>query len=270
MKVSHSRIETFVKCPYQYKLRYIDELKTYPENDPADPLIIGTALHTGIEKDTKTAISEYYDSFPIITDRHIEESIKLEWVIAKCKEILPAGGEFEVKIEIPDEFLGFIDYLVPVGNNEYDMYDFKYSNNVANYMRSGQLHEYKFYFEKINPDKRIRKMYFLFAPKVQIKMKYKNKTNPRDETLEEFRKRLTEELKDKEAQLHEVTYDSLKVKEFIYNKRALESATVFDKNVSNLCRWCEFQEFCLTGSDLNIDWSQTKFKCDKNYLRSEK
>ena len=57
MQVSHSRVECFKKCAYQYKLRYVHKLKTYFNNDPANPLVIGTALHTGIEKDTDTVKS---------------------------------------------------------------------------------------------------------------------------------------------------------------------------------------------------------------------
>lgn len=288
MQVSHSRIETFKKCPFQYKLKYIEGLKTYFNNDPANPLVIGTALHTGIEKDTETAIKEYYANYPIISDQNIEEAIKLEYVIEKCKKILPEGLH-EVKVECP-EFVGYLDLLVPVkvkpetltldqkdevcaGCYKYDecdkancgalckrvvetewfdLYDFKYSNNVKNYLESGQLHEYKFYFEKINPTKRIRNMYFLFAPKVAIKMKYKNKTNTRDETVEEFRKRLKEELEKKEAQLVKVEYDSEKVIDFLRNAKECRMATKFDKTPSRLCDWCEFQKYCEEGDTLEI------------------
>lgn len=91
MRVSHSRVGTYTTCPYKYKLSYIDELKTYFNGDPANPLIVGTALHTGIEKDAETAIKEYYDKYPIIDDFNVNEAIKLEAVITKCREVLPKG-----------------------------------------------------------------------------------------------------------------------------------------------------------------------------------
>lgn len=285
MQVSHSRIETFKKCPYQYKLHYIDGLETFPTDDPANALLIGTALHTGIEKDTETAIKEYYASYPVITDKHIEEAIKLEAAIKKSRETLPPlnNALFETEINC-HEFKGFIDLLIPVDKEEltpddycdlcnddgcdyensgryrpcmgdcevYDMYDFKYSNNVDNYLKSGQLHEYKYYFERLNPTKRIRRMYFLFAPKVAIRMKYKNKTNPRDETLEEFRRRLTAELQTKEAQIIEVPYDIEKVKDFLQNAKECRMATNYPKQPSRLCDWCEFQKFCENGEELEI------------------
>lgn len=185
MQLSHSRVQTFVSCPYQYKLRYRRKLKTLPKGDPQDALILGHALHTGIEKDIQAAIEEYYAAYPVITDLHVNEAMKLEYWLPKIKMLLP-DGLHEVKIE-DDDFLGFIDLLVPLetltvidydldDNYEwFDLYDFKYSNNVQNYLESEQLHLYKYYFEKLNPTKKIRNMYFMFVPKSNIRIKYKTK-----------------------------------------------------------------------------------------------
>ena len=285
LQVSHSRIECFKSCRWKYKLRYIDKLKTYFNGEPDNPLVIGTALHIGIERDTDTAIKEYYSNYPVIDDRHIEEAIKLEYVIKQCKEILPEGLH-EVKIE-SKEFVGYIDLLVPVPKEEitgddccyactkeqecgssytygdfcprmkdhewFDLYDFKYSNNVEGYLDSGQLHEYKYYFEKLNPTKHIRKLYYLFAPKVAIRMKKKNKTNPRDETVEEFRRRLKVELENKKAQLVEIEYDHNKVEMFLKDADECRNAKTFDKNESDLCRWCEFKNYCLSEGKETLD-----------------
>lgn len=242
MQVSHSRVETYKQCPYKYKLRYLDRLETLPDYEPNDPLIIGTALHTGIEKDVKSAIDEYYSSYPIITDLHVEEAIKLEAIIPMCKAVLPTGGICELKIDCP-EFIGFMDYLVPVDDDTYDLYDFKYSNNKDRYRESGQLHEYKWWFERNNPTKKIRNMYFLFAPKVAIRRKRK----PREETLEEFRMRLKDELRKVEPELMQIAYDPEKVKDFLRDAKACREATTFSKNQSRLCDWCEYQNLCEKG-----------------------
>lgn len=195
MQLSYSRISTYEKCPYQFKLHYLDGLQTIFNCDPQNPLVLGHALHTGIEKDVQAAISEYYSAYPVVRDAHVTEAMKLEYLIPKVKVMLP-DGEHEVKIETPD-FLGFIDLLVPVddicGSCEYmeeccsvscgekcqfnsqeyyDIYDFKYSNNVKSYMESAQLHLYKYFFELTNPGKRIRNLYFVFIPKCNLKMKY--------------------------------------------------------------------------------------------------
>lgn len=261
-KISYSKIECFKKCPFQYKLKYIDKLKTYFNNDPTNPLIIGTALHTGIEQSVEEAIKWYYNQYPIINDQNIEEAIKLEYIIPKCKEILP-NGKYELKIE-SDNFIGYIDLLAPIGKDEngvewFDLYDFKYSNNTKSYLEGGQLHVYKWFFENLNPGKHIRNMYFLFAPKITIKMKYKNKTNAQDETIEEFRKRLRLELQSKEARLIQVEYDYQKVIDFLtkaidilIDTKECEMAQKFNKNPTRLCDWCEFKNYCEKGDELEI------------------
>ena len=104
MIVSHSRIECFESCPYRYDLRYNKEVKTIPPDNADNALFLGTALHTGLEKDVETAIREYYMNYPIITNEHINESIKLEYVISKAKATIPEGLH-EVKIE-DDDFVG--------------------------------------------------------------------------------------------------------------------------------------------------------------------
>lgn len=261
MKLSHSRVECFNKCPYQFKLRYIDGLKTLPTDDPQSALILGHALHTGIEKNVEAAIEEYYNAYPVITDNHVTEAIKLEYWIPKIKESIPAGGLHEIEIADGEDFVGYIDYLVPVDvdydeNGDevyiYDLYDWKYSNNVKNYLESGQLHEYKYFFEKLNPDKYIRDMYFMFVPKCNLKIKYKNKTNPKDETIQEFRKRVFEDLEDKQLEFVKVEYDPNKVIEFLNNGIHAMNCVEYIKKPSRLCDWCEFQRYCEKGEDIDM------------------
>lgn len=277
MQVSHSRIETFRKCPYQYKLRYKDNLTTLPTDDPASPLILGHALHTGIEKDVKAAIDEYYGAYPVITDNHVNEALKLEYWLPKIKEALPKDGIHELKIE-DEDYIGFIDYLVDVTPQvvqenwvydkeiewyrdnftnqiipkEYDLYDFKYSNNIRNYMDSEQLHLYKYYFEKLNPGKKIRNMYFMFVPKCQLKIKYKNKTNKRDETIFEFRKRILEDLDSKQIEFVKIDYDPDKVISFLTDTKHAIECEEFHKNETRLCDWCEFKNYCQNGIDYEL------------------
>ena len=250
MQVSYSRISTFKTCPYQYHLRYNEKLKTIFDCDSQSPLILGHALHTGIEKTVEDAIEEYYSAYPLVTDLHVDEAIKLEYLIPKVKDILP-DGEHEVKIENED-FVGYIDLLAPVESDEYDLYDFKYSNNVDKYMESGQLHLYKYFFELLNPSKRIRNLYFVFVPKVQIKRKYKNKTNKRDETDAEFRRRIIQELDKKEIIIRRVDYDLKKVIEFLTDTKHVVEAKDFEKTPSRLCNWCEYQSYCEKGDDTMI------------------
>jgi len=255
MKLSHTRVECFLKCPYQYKLRYVDKLETLPTDDPTSPLILGHALHTGIEHESvDEAIKEYYAAYPVISDEHVDEAIKLEYWLPKIIDTIPKGGLHEVKI-MDDDFIGFIDYLVPVDHfaNEYDLYDWKYSNNVQNYMDSDQLHLYKYYFEKLNPGMKIRNMYFMFVPKCQLRLKRKQ-----NETRRELRKRIYADLDKKFIQFVKIDYDPYKVIEFLTNGKHAVEADVYDKNPTRLCDWCEFKRYCEKEDDLDMALPSTQ------------
>ena len=245
MQFSHSRVETFKNCPYRFKLRYIDKLQVYDDYDPQDALKLGTAVHTGIEKDIPTAIQEYYNSYPIITDLHINETIKLEAVIKKARDVLPIrNAVFEKEINT-EHFKGFIDMLVPVEKPDcYDMYDFKYSNNIDKYMESPQLHIYKYYAEKVLGIK-IRKMYFVFVPKVMIRQK-------KSEDLLRFRRRLKNTVQDAEIQIKEVEYDANRLIDFGIDMLKIATCTDYTKNQTKLCDWCEYQSYCEKQEDLNM------------------
>ncbi len=240
---SHSRLESYIQCPYKYKLRYLDRVKMLDNYEPTNAFVIGSAMHLGIEKDIKTAIDWYYNQYPIINDEHINEAMKLEVIIRMMKATLPSGGKFEVKIDDPD-FVGYIDYLVEVEPNVYDIYDFKYSNNIERYIESDQLHLYKYYFEKNNPLKTIRNLNYMFAPKIQLKQKKKNKTNKFDEDIQTFRRRFMSELNDKSITIKTVKYNQFKVLDYLTNiKRCLEE-TEFSKHESKLCYFCEYRPIC--------------------------
>ena len=243
-------------------MRYIDGLKTLPADNADNALYLGTALHTGLEKGIDEAIQQYYANYTVITDEIINEAIKLEEMIKKAKKICP-DGQHEVLIE-DDDFKGFIDLLVPVRGfhdaevpNVYDIYDFKYSNNVENYLKSDQLHLYKYYFEKLNADKKIRNLYFLFVPKVKVRKKREN------ESLMMYRKEINEALKKAEPFVEEVKYDYQKVIDFLINTKHTVEATEFNKNYSWLCNWCEFKDYCKEGKDYMLLPKNERRKIEK-------
>lgn len=239
-------------------MRYLDGIKTDSPTEPDNALILGQAVHTGIEKSLEEALEEYAFSYPIITDEHINEMMKLEVVIPLAKAAIPPGGEFEVEIS-DEDFHGFIDYLVPATIFErgvelpdtYDLYDFKYSNNVSGYKQSGQLHEYKYFFERNNPGKRIRNMYFVFVPKVTIRQK-------KTETLQEFRERLKSELAKVEVKIVQIEFNYNKVIDFLFGIKAVNEEAEFPQEKTYLCRYCEFQEFCEKGWDYFMKLPENK------------
>lgn len=240
---SHSKVDTYEKCPFKFKLKYVDELETLPNLDDADnPLIIGTALHHGLEGNVEDAIKEYFNSYPIITDKHEEEALKLEYLIPKGKALIPDNVKFEVMIE-DQNFIGFIDLLVDVGNGEYDIWDFKYSNHIDRYLESRQLHLYKYFAEKCLGIK-VRKTIFMFFPKIMIRQK-------KTENQFQFRERLKSELNKAEITLQEVPYDEDKVKDYLNLVQQIESDETFSKNQTKLCDWCEYKDYCSKG-DMNM------------------
>lgn len=230
-------------------------MNTIPDTEADNALILGTALHTGIEEGVEQALAFYQSSFPILTDDHIHEMMKLEAMIPKAKALLPPGGTFELPIGDSD-FTGFMDYLWPAGwmNTRhpsnywgedvqvFDLYDFKYSNNGKSYSVSGQLHEYKYWYELTHPGHRIRNMYFLIVPKVKIRQK-------KTETLMQFRDRLQDALKEAEPYLMPVQYDPMKIIGFLTDVKHMVEAADFPKNPNHFCGWCEYQEYCEKGWD---------------------
>lgn len=237
MKFSYSRVSIYQQCPYRFKLQYLDELKTLENFDADNALYIGSMLHKAIETDVETATQEYYDLFPIITDVHINEAMKIEVLAPKVKKLLPKG-KHEVTLE-DEEFKGFIDYLT---NNE--IYDFKYSNNVERYLESGQLHVYKYFAEKLLGVE-VKHLYYVFVPKVAIRQK-------KTETIEQFRNRLREILSEQHPQIVRVDYNQTKVDEYLETVEEIKNATEFPKNPSKLCQWCNYKNLCERGETWEI------------------
>lgn len=243
MKFSYSRVSSFAQCPYKWKLRYIDKLKTIPSTDADNALYLGLGLHKGIEEGVAAGLEEYKSHYNILTDDNINYLMQLEYQIPRVIELLPEGGEHELEINI-DEFIGFIDYVC--GDT---LYDFKFSNNIDNYLKSPQLSIYKYYLEQTRPDIKINHLKYVFVPKINIRQKHKAKP---PETLQEFRMRLQEHLEASEIKIVEVDYSYQSVTQFKECCQLLKEVKDFPKNPTRLCGWCEFQQYC--ESDGEIDY----------------
>lgn len=229
-------------------MRYLDHIKTLPPDEADNPLILGSALHTGIEKGVEAGIQQYFSAFPIITDAHITEQIKLEYWIPRVRAMIVPESEFETQVGDSD-FIGFIDMISPALGfhaapipDLYDLYDFKYSAKADRYRLSEQLHLYKYYFEKMNPGKKIRNLTYMVIPKISIKQK-------KDEPLQAFRARVEDELAKKEIQLVPVDYDPDMVIRYLLGVKHCAEAQDFPENPTYLCNFCEYQDYCKKGLD---------------------
>ena len=240
MQYSHSRVGAFEKCPFKYKMQYVDRITALPDDDPTNALILGHAMHTGIEKGVQAGINEYYMSYPIISDKHINEAIKLEYFIPKVRELLEPGGTFEMSI-MGGDFIGYLDYVTKNDDDTYNIFDFKYSNNIDTYVNSSQLHLYKYFFEKYK-GKRVKHIAYIFIPKVGIRQK-------ETESLYEFRTRLRQELEESTVTVSYIDYDISKVIDWLLSIKKIQEATEFNKEPSYLCKYCEYEGYCQKGND---------------------
>lgn len=239
MRYSYSNISTFAQCPYRWKLQYVDKLKTIPETNAENPLWCGLAIHKGIEMwDVQAGLDEYKSHYNLITDENINWMIQLEYQLSKALELLPKGGEHEIEIQLPN-FVGYVDYVC--GDT---MYDFKFSNNVDNYLHSPQLSIYKHYLNVVRPDIKINHTKFMFVPKINIHKK-------KDESLFEFRQRLQENLEASEIKFIEVNYDEDSITQFQTACQQLETVEDFPKNETRLCQWCDFRQYCQSNGEIN-------------------
>ncbi len=253
MRFSYSRVECFATCPRQYRYRYVDKLKTLPDQEANNALYLGTALHLGLETGSvEEAVANYKSNYNLIDDNNINEIIKLEYVLPKALELLP-NGLCEVEISTPD-FIGYIDRLCPTyidddGVQHWDLYDYKYCANEERYKTSKQLHIYKHYYELTNPGNVIDHLYYLIIKKVNIRQKSKAKP---PETLNEFRSRLMEHLEATQIFLMEVNFEEDSVSHFEDCCQYLKTVNEFPKNETKLCDWCAYKEYC--QSDGKVDW----------------
>ena len=239
-----SLVGKWKQCPHKITLE--NEFDVVEALDANNALVIGTLIHEAIEIGLPKALINYYKRFPIIDDFHITEIMKVEYLLKKLEEF-KFEGEHEVHLKY-ENFTGIIDLLVKVEDGVYDIYDFKYSNNIQNYLESYQIHNYKYLYELMTGNT-IRKIHYVFLPKSQLRQKRKNKTNKTDETLFDFRKRTLEDLDKKEIQVIEVPYDPNKVLQFKRDTVNMLLDKEMPKKPSRLCDWCEYQKYCEEGLD---------------------
>jgi hypothetical protein len=244
MSYSYSRVDCYESCPAKYKFRYLDRVETDPPDDPQSPLILGSAVHLGIEKGIEEAVAWYHEQFPVSDDRHIAEEIKMRDLIAKARAIMPPGAVYEMDISQGD-FVGFIDALTKNEDGGYTLWDFKYChgnpNTLLRYKESKQLHVYHHFLTQL--DFIVTQMQYLLIPKTGIRQK-------KDETVMIFRKRLEEKhLAHMTPAIMPVEFDPQKVERFFELVEKMNAAYTFEKHESPLCDWCEYQAMCMTDKE---------------------
>lgn len=228
---SYSRVDLYDRCPYHFKLKYLDKLTELPNYTADNPLILGTAMHEGIEHGVDYAIDKYLSSFPIITDEIINQTITLSILIPKVQEWLKQfeGAEVihEHEINTPD-YKGFVDLIVRDGD-ETLVVDFKYSNAIEAYSKSNQLHVYKHYLDQQGFN--VTRLGYLFIEKKHIKWK-------KNESIYHLRKRIETVSHEAKLTFLPIEYDERKSLAFDWAISAIESDEVWAKNPTGECFAC--------------------------------
>lgn len=244
MRFSYSRVETFKQCPRKYKYRYVDKLKTIPDQSASNALYLGIGLHKGIETTPAEGVEEYKSNFYIVTNEIINWGIQIEYWAEKVKELLPPGGQHEATLTT-DDYIGFIDYVT-----DDTIMDFKFTTpkNYQRYLESPQLKIYAHYWKKLHPESNIKHLKYVFIPKSAVRQR-------RNETIQQFRQRLIETLDTMEIEIVEVPYDGCdddSVTQFVGDCGRIEIARDFPKNETPLCQWCDYCNYCLNEEDYDI------------------
>ena len=125
--------------------------------------------------------------------------------------------------------------LIKREDGDYDLLDFKYSNSVNNYKNSGQVHIYKYYFEKITGNK-VKDMYYIMIPKCPEKYDENN--------LDELKLKVDDFYNTHDVTFEKVEFDRKKVNNFFARKTLMEKEKLFEKRYSFKCNWCEYQKYC--------------------------
>ena len=241
MMFSFSNVESYDSCPYKWMLRYREGLKTIPNwDDASNPLLMGTAMHHGIQFGVEEGVKEYFSLYPVITDAHMDEVEKMKVLIPKVRALINPDAQFELELRCSD-FIGFIDYW---DEETKTILDFKYTsdkNFQTKYIKSPQIHVYKYYLEKLY-GKKAERIGYLQIPKIQPRQK-------KTETQMQFRQRLQDELDKLEPHIEFVEFSQKKVDSFSDEIEKIENATEFPKNITELCAWCEYQDYCSKGED---------------------
>lgn len=243
MRFSFSRIDCFKQCPFKYRCRYVDRLKTIPEQNADNALWLGSGLHKGIETTPEEGVLDYQAHYYVLTNEVINWSLQLEYWAQKAWDVLPEGGQHEIPIET-DDFIGYIDYVC--GDT---LFDFKWSNAIDSYLKpdkARQLSLYKYYYELENPGQVINHLKFVFFPKSKIRQR-------KTETVTQFRERLYDTLGELKIQVIEIPYDADSITDFLEERKRIETATEYPKQLGPFCeRFCEFYGLCQKGDCSNI------------------
>lgn len=249
MTYSHSQLEAFENCPLKYKLQYLERIKAGRRGIEA---FMGSVVHATLEKlyrDLRMSrlpgpeeIGKYFldrwdtafgDDIFIVRSEYRAEDYRetgLRCVQEYYSRYYPFTGgvpiwlEKMVKIPLYDaegrqiDFVGVLDRLDGLEEGRYEIHDYKTSQSLPDreqLEKDRQLSLYQLAVEKAFPDAREVELvwhYLVFGRELRLKRERRD--------------------------LDEVAAAAVEV------VRRIESSREFPPRESELCEWCEMQEYC--------------------------
>lgn len=230
---SHSRVDTFVKCPKKFEYRYVLNTEVEQFHDEDSPLLLGSCMDTGLEHGFQAAYDKYVEAFPYHSQKREWELLKLQYWIERLGPHFK-DGQFQIELK-NDWFLGYADWY-----KDGHLVDFKYAaaGNAPKYSESAQLHLYCNIMTQSGYE--VKDLTYVVIPKCSIREK-------KTECPTTFRNRLMETLESMDPILVQVEYDERKLIQFGKHIDDITMANVHNEwpaKPSGLCKYCEYKTFC--------------------------
>ena len=242
---SHSRIDTFRKCPFRFKCQYLE--KKEPDFTDTIETFMGSRVHEALEKLYKDkqyekhhdeeAIVAYYheiwdanwhDAVHVVKDYSPDDYRRLgeRFIRDYMKRHAPFNHDRTIAVEpriIVDlgegyELQGYIDRLADEGDGVYAVHDYKTSNSLKTQQEAEedlQLALYALGVKQAYQDcKRVKLVWHMLAHDKDVVIE------PTDDDLEATRQKAVALIKE------------------------IEAAKDFPAYQSPLCPWCSFRSAC--------------------------
>ena len=254
---SHSRINTFKRCPKLYEYQYINNLKPLGDNKN---LFLGSIVHKGIELRSSMEVLKYIDEMNIPSSDEMETTIVLGLAIIDAYlEKFNTDGKlthelhFVVKLDGKYEFQGYIDGLEEVEDG-YWLHEYKTAGRVdKNYVDKllfdDQVNRYihvvkNGLIEELKLEKPILGIKYRVMKKPQIRLK-------KNEEIMDFRKRLVEKMSEEgyvEEYILTPSDDDMNdtILDTIQDIKTIESTCRYSKTLSACTTYgrCPYMELC--------------------------
>ncbi len=245
-RYSYSRLETYENCPLQFKLRYIDRIKSDTESVEA---FMGSRVHESLEKlyrdklmEKTCSLEDLIDFYHSNWDKNLHEGVivvregysldNYREIGKRCLEsyyhrYFPFDHARTIALEMPIEvplgvpgikFVGFIDRLDQREDGTYEIHDYKTSSTLphqAKIDQDKQLALYQLGIESLWDDVRdVDLVWHYLAFDKELRSKRER------EKLEMIKKEVI-------SIIHEI-----------------EATDSFEPRESPLCGWCGYQDLC--------------------------